>query len=82
MSDQEKIKLRELLLNAIEAYKQLELAKEMVEQSRAKFGYAKLYSDEPRFIEVDGKIWSVTVPFPTDDDHVKNISFAVLGDYV
>ena len=85
MTEQEKNKLRELLLNAVDAYKQLKKAKEDLEEARLRFGYAKLYSDEPRFIEIDGKLWKVFVPFPPtryDDDDKGSISFEILGDYV
>ena len=67
MNEQQKNKLRELLLNAIDAYQKLEEAKKNLEQSRAAFGWAKLYDNEPRLINIDGQIWSVTVPFPNSD---------------
>jgi len=86
MNDTEKHKLRALLLEAIAAYKNLELAKEKLEAARAAFGYAKLYKNEPRLINVDGILWGVTVPFPHndyDDDKSKgSIIFDILGDFV
>ena len=88
MNDTEKHKLRELLLEAIAAYKNLELAKEKLEAARAAFGYAKLYKNEPRLINIDGILWGVTVPFPRnpddyEDDKFKgSIIFDILGDFV
>jgi len=67
-------KLKELIESAIAAHKALELAQQNLETARKEFGYAKLYSDEPRLINVDGEVWSVTVPFPSGssyDDDVK-----------
>ena len=88
MNDTEKTKLRELLLTAIDAYKKLQESEIKLEQARAAFGYAKLYSCEPRIINVDGQLWGVTVPFPCndydDDDGKKKgtILFDVLGDFL
>ena len=67
MNESQKKELRELLLGAIDAHKALQTAKQNLEQARARFGYAKLYCNEPRLINVDGQIWSVTVPFPYRD---------------
>ena len=87
MNDTKKAELRELLLTAIDAYKKLQEAETKLEQARAAFGYAKLYENEPRIINVDGQLWGVTVPFPTnrdDDDNEKKgtILFNVLGDFL
>ncbi len=60
-------------------------------RARAAFGWSKLYRDEPRIINVDGKLWKVTVPFPRnrqddydyeDPDDLTNgvITFEVLGE--
>jgi hypothetical protein len=83
MTESQKTELRELLLGAIDAHKQLEIAKQNLEQARARFGYAKLYCNEPRLISVDGQIWSVTVPFPygdRDDEQGGTIAIESLGD--
>lgn len=82
MNDAKKNELRELLLGAIDAHKALQLAKQDLEQARARFGYAKLYCNEPRLISVDGQIWSVTVPFPYHDhsDEQGAITVESLGD--
>ena len=84
MNDIQKTKLRELLLTAIDAYKKLQEAETKLEQARAAFGYAKLYSDEPRIVNVDGQLWGVTVPFPRNDDEEEKgtILFDVLGDFL
>ena len=88
MNDTEKAKLRELLLTAIDAFKKLQEAETKLEQARAAFGYAKLYKDEPRIINVDGQLWGVTVPFPRNDydDHdgekKGTILFDKLGDFL
>ena len=86
MNDTKKAELRELLLTAIDAYKKLQEAETKLEQARAAFGYAKLYRDEPRIINVDGQLWSVTVPFPRSDDYDNEekgtILFDVLGDFL
>jgi hypothetical protein len=82
MNESQKKELRELLLSAIDTYKALQIAKQNLEQARARFGYAKLYCNEPRLINVDGQIWSVTVPFPyrDHDDEQGVITVESLGD--
>jgi hypothetical protein len=83
MTEQQKIKLRGLLLDAIDAYQKLQEAEKNLEQARAAFGYSKLYDNEPRLINIDGKIWSVTVPFPygdRDDEQGGTIAIESLGD--
>jgi regulatory protein YycI of two-component signal transduction system YycFG len=82
MTESDKTKLKGLLLDAIDAHKKLQDAKQNMEQARARFGYAKLYDDEARFINVDGEIWSVTVPFPYSDhgDELGRITVELLGD--
>ena len=86
MNDTKKAELRELLLTAIDAYKKLQEAETKLEKARAAFGYAKLYKDEPRIINVDGQLWGVTIPFPPnrDDDGEKkgSILFDLLGDFL
>jgi hypothetical protein len=79
MNEEEKKQLKELLLNAIEAHKQQQAAKLALEQARASFGYAKLYCDEARLINLDGQIWSVTVPFPRGNS-TGTIAVESLGD--
>ena len=87
--EQEETKLRSLLLKAIDAYKDLEEAKKKLESARADFGYAKLYKNEPRLINVDGVLWEVTVPFPRNREDYDDcepeqgtISFKVLGKFL
>ena len=48
-------KLKQLLLDAIDVHKA--------------FGYAEAYQDDPRFITIDGELWSVTVPYPDRDKY-------------
>lgn len=79
MNDSQKKQLKDLLLNAIEAHKQLQAAKQNLEQARASFGYAKLYCDEARLINIDGQVWSVTVPFPRGNS-TGTITVESLGD--
>jgi hypothetical protein len=81
MTEHQKTQLRELLLDAIDAHKKLQEAKQNLEQARARFGYAKMYCDEPRLINVDGEVWSVTVPFPyfDHDDEQGVITVESLG---
>lgn len=80
MSESQKETLRALLLGAINAHKQLQVAKQNLEQARARFGYEKLYCNEPRLIAVDGQIWSVTVPFLYGDNEKGVITVELLGD--
>jgi hypothetical protein len=83
MNEQQKTKLRQLLLDAIDAYQKLQEAEKNLELARAAFGYSKLYDNEPRLINIDGKLWKVTVPFPCDRQDVKGvIKFECLGDFL
>ena len=62
-------KLEEAHLKLIDAHFKLEEAKKNREDARKAFGYAEAYQDDPRFITIDGKLWSVTVPYPNRDEY-------------